>query len=56
MTTMSPGRKGRDEDLVDVQAESFAVDGPLDEPWRLDAIATEGGKEGRPTTVRHAGG
>src|SRR5215204_6859382 len=28
--------QGRDEDLVDVEPEALAVDGPVEEPWRLD--------------------
>ena len=37
--------QGRDEDLVDVEAERLAVDWPVEEPWRLDPVVPQGGEE-----------
>jgi len=49
--------QGRDENLVDVEAEALAVDRSLEQPWRLDPIVAQGGEEGhgRPATMRHLG-
>ena len=50
--------QGRDEDLVDVEAERLAVDRPVEEPWRLDPVVPQGGEERHrpPVAVRHLGG
>src|SRR5215203_5416377 len=50
--------QGRDEDRVDVEAERLAVDGPVEEPWRLDPVVAQGGEERHrpPVAVRHLGG
>ncbi len=49
--------QGGDEDLVDVEPEGLAVDGPVEQPRRLDPIVPQGGQEGHrlPVTVRHLG-
>jgi hypothetical protein len=33
--------QGRDQNLLDVEKEGFAVDRPLDEPWSGDAIVAQ---------------
>ena len=49
--------QGRDQNLLDVEKEGFAVDRPLDEPRRGDAIVAQSGHEGHglPAAVRHLG-
>lgn len=49
--------QGRDEDLLDVEAEALAVDRPLEQPWRVDPIVSQGSEEGhgRPAAMRHLG-
>jgi hypothetical protein len=32
------GPERRKEDLLDIEAETVAVDWPLEKPWRLDAV------------------
>src|SRR5215831_11472791 len=40
--------QGWDEDLLDIEPELFAIDRPGEQPWRLDAIVSQGGEEGHP--------
>jgi hypothetical protein len=35
------GLEGGDENLVDIEPEAFAVDRPVDEPWRVDAVMAQ---------------
>ncbi len=44
----------RDELLLDISAETQAVDRPVEDAWSSQAIAPQGGKEGQgpPSTVR----
>lgn len=49
--------EGRDENLLDIEAEAVAVDRAVDEPWRLDPVMTQGRQEGHglPAAMRHLG-
>ena len=49
--------QGRDQNLLDVEKEGFAVDRSLDEPRSGDAIVAQSGHEGHglPAAVRHLG-
>lgn len=49
--------QGRDQNLLDVEKEGFAIDRPLDEPWSGDAIVAQSSHEGHglPAAVRHLG-
>jgi len=37
--------QGRDENLVDVEAEALAVDRSLEQPWHLDPIMAQGARK-----------
>ncbi len=58
MMTMSPGRRVGNENFLDVEAEAFAIDRAIDEPWGFDPVVAQGGEEGRrvPAAMRHLGG
>ena len=47
--------KGRDEELFDIGAEALAVDGPVEQAGRVDAVVAQGGEEGRglPAAMRN---
>lgn len=49
--------QGRDQNLLDVEKEGFAIDRPLDEPRSGDTIVAQSGHEGHglPVAVRHLG-
>jgi hypothetical protein len=49
------GLKGRNQHGLDVEAEALAIDRPIDEPWRGDAVMAQGGQErhGFPVAVRY---
>jgi hypothetical protein len=49
------GLEGRNEELFDVGVEAFAVDRPVEQAWRVDAIVAQGGEEGRglPAAMRN---
>ena len=49
------GLEGRDEELLDVGEEAFAVDGTVVKTGRFDPVAAQGGEEGRglPVAVRN---
>jgi len=49
--------QGRDQNLLDVEKEGFAVDRPLEEPRSGNAIVAQSGHEGHglPAAVRHLG-
>ncbi len=48
------GPQRRDKNLFDIEAEAFAVDRPVDEPWSCDAIVTRGQEgHGLPVAMRH---
>jgi hypothetical protein len=49
--------QGRDQNLLDVEKEGFAVDRSLDEPRSGDAIVAQSSHEGHglPATVRYLG-
>src|ERR1700704_2470405 len=57
MTTMSPGLRVVDENLVDIEPEAFAVDRSVDEPRRVDAVMAQCRQQGHglPVAVRHFG-
>jgi hypothetical protein len=38
--------EGRDEELFDIGAEAFAVDGAVEQAGRFDPVAAQGGEEG----------
>ena len=46
MTTISPGYRVGDENLLDIELEALAVDRSVDEPGRIDAIVAQCGQEG----------
>jgi hypothetical protein len=37
--------EGRNEELFNIGAEAFAVDGPVEQAGRIDAVVAQGGKE-----------
>ena len=39
--------EGRDEELLDIGAEAFAIDGPVEQARRIDAVIAKSGKERR---------
>ena len=39
--------EGRNEELFNIGAEAFAVDGPVEQAGRVDAVVAQGGKESR---------
>ena len=39
--------KGRHKNVLDVDGEHIAVDGAVDNPWRIDAVMAESGDEGQ---------
>src|SRR5579885_2459291 len=47
--------QARDEDLLDIETEPLAVDRAVEQPRRLEAIATEGGEKGHglPASLGH---
>lgn len=49
--------EGGRENLLDIEEESLAVDRPVDEPRRFDAIMTQRSQEGHglPVAIRHFG-
>jgi len=49
--------QGRHEDLFDIGSKALAVDRPVEQPWRLDTVVTQGSHEGHglPVTMRHLG-
>ena len=49
--------EGRDQDLLDIGEETLAVDRPVDDTGRGDAIAAERGEEGQrtPPALWHLG-
>ena len=49
--------QGRNQDLLDVEKEGFAVDRPVDQPGRRNAIVAQSGEKGHglPAAVRHFG-
>ena len=51
------GDKGGEEELFDVSPEADAVDRPVDDAGRFDAVAAQGGQKGEraPSPVRHLG-
>ena len=51
------GPERGDENLLDIEAEALAVDRPVDEPGRVDAVMAQRGQEGHglPVAVRHLG-
>jgi hypothetical protein len=51
------GLEGWHEDLFDVSAEALAIDRPVDDARRIDAIASQSGKEGQgsPAALRRSG-
>jgi hypothetical protein len=51
------GAQGGDEELLDVSAETDAVDRPIDDAGRVDPVAAQGRQEGQcaSATVRHLG-
>jgi len=51
------GPQCRNQNLLDVELEGFAVDRPIDEPRSCDAIVAQSGQEGHglPAAVRHLG-
>ena len=57
MTTMSPGLKRRDEDLLDIELERLAVDRAIEDPWGVDAVVPQRRHEGHglPVAVRDLG-
>ena len=52
------GTKRRKEHLLDVEAETLAIDRPLEKPRRLNPIMAQGGQERHclPAAVRNLGG
>ena len=51
------GLERRDENLLDIGEEAFAVDRPVDDAGCVDAVAAQGGEEGQrpPAAMRHLG-
>jgi hypothetical protein len=51
------GLQGWEQHPLDIEPEALAVDRPLDQPGRLDAIMAQGGQEGHglPAAVWHLG-
>jgi len=51
ITTMLSQR--RDEHVLNIDPEAFAIDWPVEHPWRIDAVAAQGGEEchGLPVSV-----
>ena len=47
--------EGRNEELFNIGAEAFAVDGPVEQAGRVDAVVVQGGKESRglPAAMRN---
>src|ERR1700678_1970723 len=47
--------EGRNEELFNIGAEAFAVDGPVEQAGRVDAVVAQGGKESRglPAAMRN---
>jgi hypothetical protein len=47
--------KGRNQELLDIGQEALTIDRPVDHTGRIDAIRSQGGKEGEcsPASVRH---
>ena len=47
----------RDQNLGQIEAKTFAVDRPLEEPWCVDAVMARGGQEGHglPAATWHLG-
>ena len=47
--------EGRNEELFNIGAEAFAVDGPVEQAGRIDAVVAQGGKESRglPAAMRN---
>jgi hypothetical protein len=47
--------KRRDEELFDIGVEAFAVDGPVEQAGRFDAVVAQGGEESRglPAAMRN---
>lgn len=54
---VTPG-KGGYEDFPDIDGEEFAIDRPVDDPGRIDAVAAQGCDEdqGFPVAMRGRGG
>jgi hypothetical protein len=52
------GVKRRKKDLLDIEAETLAIDRPLEKPWCLDPVMAQRGQEGHglPTAVWNLGG
>jgi hypothetical protein len=40
------GTQRRKQDLLDIEAETLAIDRALEKPWRLDPVMAQGGQEG----------
>lgn len=51
------GLEGWDENLVDIELETLAVDRSVDQPWCIDTVVAQCRQEGHglPMTVRHLG-
>ena len=47
--------EGRNEELFNIGAEAFAVDGPVEQAGRIDAVVAQGGKESRGLLQRPCG-
>ena len=45
--TTSPGFEVRHEELIDIGAETLAVDGSVKQAGRVDAVVAQGGEERR---------
>src|SRR6516162_896345 len=50
-----PLGQGRSENLLDIDGEELAIDGPVDDPRRADPIVAQRGEEGHglPVAMRH---
>ena len=53
--TTSPDLRVGNEELFNLGAEAFAVDGPVEQAGRVDAVVAQGGKESRglPAAMRN---
>ena len=38
--------EGGDQYFFDIDAEALAIDRPVEQPWRIDAVVTQGSQEG----------
>src|ERR1700733_3907593 len=55
LSRMTTSPEGRNEELFNIGAEAFTVDGPVEQAGRVDAVVAQGGKESRglPAALRN---